>query len=60
MSSLYNISEDIYRIFDAIEAAEGEVTDEQYSELQIKQEELKEKLDSYVKAVKEFQANADF
>lgn len=60
MSTLYNISEDIYRIFDAIEAAEGEVTDEQYSELQIKREELKEKLDSYVKAVKEFQANADF
>lgn len=60
MSTLYNISEDIYRIFDTIEAAEGEVTDEQYSELQIKQEELKEKLDSYVKAVKEFQANADF
>ena len=60
MSSLYYISQDIYRIFDAIEAAEGEITDEQYSELQIKQEELKEKLDTYVKAVKEFQANADF
>lgn len=60
MSSLYNISEDIYRIFNAIETAEGEVTDEQYFELQIKKEELKEKLDSYVKAVKEFQANADF
>ena len=60
MSSLYYISQDIYRIFDAIEAAEGEITDDQYSELQIKQEELKEKLDAYVKAVKEFQANADF
>ena len=60
MSSLYYISQDIYRIFDAIESAEGEITDDQYSKLQIKQEELKEKLDAYVKAVKEFQANADF
>ena len=60
MSSLYNISQDILRIFDAIETAEGEITEEQYDELCIKQDELKVKLDAYVKAVKEFQSNADF
>ena len=60
MSSLYNISQDILRIFDSIESAEGEITDKQYDELCIKQDELKIKLDAYVKAVKEFQANADF
>jgi hypothetical protein len=60
MNSLYNISQDILRIFDAIETAEGEITEEQYDELCIKQDELKVKLDAYVKAVKEFQSNADF
>ena len=60
MSNLYDISHDILRIFDSVESAEGEITDEQYAELCIKQDELKQKLDAYVKAVKEFQANADF
>ncbi len=60
MASLYNISNDIYRIFNSVELNDGEITDEQYDELCIKQEELKEKLDAYVKAVKEFQATADF
>lgn len=55
MSSLYNISNDILRIFNEVEQAEGEITDEQYNELCIKQEELKEKLDSYVKAIKVWQ-----
>lgn len=60
MGNLYDISYDILRIFDAVESAEGEITDKQYAELCIKQDELKQKLDAYVKAVKEFQANADF
>ena len=30
MSSLYNISNDILRIFNEVEQAEGEITDEQY------------------------------
>ena len=57
MSSLYNISNDILRIFNEVEQAEGEITNEQYDELCIKQEELKEKLDSYVKAIKVWQVD---
>lgn len=60
MASLYNISNDILNVFADIEVNEGEVTEEQISALAIKQEELRDKLDSYVKAVKEFQSNADF
>ena len=40
MASLYEISNDILRIFNDVEVAEGEITDEQYDALQIKQEEL--------------------
>ena len=57
MSNLYNISNNILRIFNEVEQAEGEITDEQYNELCIKQEELKEKLDSYVKAIKVWQVD---
>lgn len=57
MSSLYNISNDILCIFNEIEQAEGEITDEQYNKLCIKQEELKEKLDNYVKAIKVWQVD---
>lgn len=57
MASLYEISNDILRIFNEVEQAEGEITDEQYNELSIKQEELKEKLDSYVKAIKVWQVD---
>jgi len=57
MSSLYRISEDILNIFDTIEQNEGEITDEQYNTLCIKQEELKEKLDAYVKAIKSWEVD---
>lgn len=57
MANLYEISNDILCIFDKVEQAEGEITDEQYDELCIKQEELKEKLDSYVKAIKVWQVD---
>lgn len=57
MSSLYNIQEDILRIFNDIENSEGEVTDEQYDALCIKQEELKDKLESYVKAIKSWEVD---
>lgn len=60
MASLYNISSDILRIFENVENNDGEITDEEYDSLIIKQEELKTKLDSYVKAVKEFNASAAF
>lgn len=57
MSSLYNISEDILRIFDDVEQNDGEITDEQYDALVIKQEELKTKLDAYVKAIKSWEVD---
>lgn len=59
MASLYNISEDILRIFADVEANDGEITDEQYEQLTIHQEELKTKLDGYVKAIKEFENDAN-
>lgn len=57
MASLYEISNDILRIFNNVEVAEGEITDEQYDALQIKQEELKEKLTNYVKAIKSWEVD---
>lgn len=57
MSSLYQISEDILRIFNEVELNEGEITDEQYDALTIKQEELNTKLDAYVKAIKSWEAD---
>ena len=57
MSSLYQISEDILRIFNDVEAAGGEITDELYEALTIKQEELKTKLDAYVKAIKSWEVD---
>ena len=55
MASLYQIQEDILRIFNETESCEGEITDEQYNALCIKQEELKTKLDDYVKAIKSWE-----
>ena len=57
MASLYQIQEDILRIFDTVESCEGEITDEQYDALCIKQEELKTKLDAYVKAIKSWEVD---
>lgn len=57
MASLYEISNDILRIFNDVEVAEGEITDDQYDALQIKQEELKEKLTNYVKAIKSWEVD---
>lgn len=57
MASLYEISNDILCIFNEVELNEGEITDEQYDVLQIKQEELKEKLTNYVKAIKSWEVD---
>lgn len=57
MSSLYDISNNILSIFNEIELADGGVTDEQYDALVIKQEELKTKLDAYVKAIKSWEVD---
>lgn len=57
MANLYQISNDIFRIFADIENNQDEVNDEQYEALCIKEEELKSKLDSYVKAIKSFEVD---
>lgn len=57
MASLYQIQEDILRIFNEVENSKGEITDEQYNALCIKQEELKTKLDAYVKAIKSWEVD---
>ncbi len=57
MASLYNISNDILRVFNDIEVNDGEITDEQYNDLCIKQEELREKLESYVHAIKSWEVD---
>lgn len=57
MASLYQIQKDILRVFDEVESCEGEITDEQYDALCIKQEELKTKLDAYVKAIKSWEVD---
>lgn len=52
MNNLYQISEDLLNIFANIEENEGEVTEEELLALEIKQEELNEKLASYKKAIR--------
>lgn len=59
MNSLYNISQDILNIFAVIEENEGEVTEEQLEALEIKQEELQEKLASYKKAIRVWNSDID-
>lgn len=59
MNSLYNISQDILNIFAVIEENEGEVTEEQLDALEIKQEELQEKLASYKKAISVWNSDID-
>ena len=54
MSSLYKISEKLQEIFEELEEQGGEFTEEQLKELEITEEELKEKVDNYVKVIKEF------
>lgn len=60
MGSLYNIQEDILRIFNEVENNDGEITEELYNDLCIKQEELANKLDNYIKAIKEWQKDAEY
>lgn len=57
MSSLYSIQSELVDIFNQIEEAGGEITDEQIDFLEIKQEELKNKLNSYYKAIQSWTAD---
>lgn len=60
MASLYQISDDILKIFDEVEENDGEITEEQINALQISREELLKKLDGYYKAVKSFETDEAF
>lgn len=57
MASLYNIENDLLDLFAEIEANDGEVTDEQLEALNIKEEELQNKLDNYYKAIQNWKAD---
>lgn len=59
MNSLYQISEELLSIFNNIEANEGEVSEEELLALEIKQEELNEKLASYKKAIRCWESDID-
>lgn len=53
MSSIFNIQQDLFDIFDQIEANEGELTPELEESLSIKKEEFNSKIESYVNGVKQ-------
>lgn len=57
--SLYTIETELNEIFAQIEEAEGEITPEQEKLLEIKEEELKNKLSSYRKAITIWQNDAE-
>ena len=55
--SLYSIQQDILDLFHHVEENGGEITDAQLEFLEIKQEELNKKLDSYNKAIANWKAD---
>ena len=60
MASLYNISMELENLFAQIEEQEGEVTEEQLKELEITENNLLEKVDNYVKVIKEYKNSSEF
>lgn len=59
MASLYQISDEILSIFNTIEQNDGEITEEQEKFLTIKEEELSDKLNDYVKALQVWKSDID-
>ena len=59
MNNLYTISEELLSIFNEIENNDGEVTEEQLEALEITQEQLQEKLTSYKRAIRCWEADID-
>ena len=57
MQSLYEISNELLSIFNEIENNDGEVNEEQLAALEITQEQLNEKLTSYKKAIRVWEAD---
>ena len=60
MASLYNISMELENLFAQIEEQEGEVTEEQLKKLEITENNLLEKVDNYVKVIKEYKNSSEF
>jgi hypothetical protein len=59
MSSIYHISEEFAKIYDEIEANEGEITEEIEEALKITQESLKSKVRDYVSVIKSINDDID-
>ena len=59
MASLYNIEKDLLDLFAEIEENGGEITDEQIELLNIKEDELKNKLENYHKAILSWKSDID-
>lgn len=57
--NLYNIEQELEELFTTLEENEGEITEDQYNQLCIKQEELKSKLESYYHAVRAWESDAE-
>lgn len=57
MANLYSIQKDLLDLFGEIEINGGEITDEQLEALNIKEEELQNKLDNYYKAIQSWKAD---
>ena len=55
MSSIFNIQQDLYAIFDSIEENEGEITPELEEVLTIKREEFSTKIQGYVAYIKQLE-----
>ena len=59
MSSLYNISESLKTVFNELEENGGELTPELEEALSINEQNLYDKLEDYVKVVKQFEADIE-
>ena len=59
MASMYEISSELQSLFGEIENNDGEVTEDILNNLEIKQEELRNKLDAYRKAISVWKADEE-
>lgn len=59
MASLYTIEQELLALFQVIEDNDGEITDEQFDLLKIKQDELAKKLTNYHQALQSWKADVD-
>lgn len=59
MSTLYDIEQNLIDLFQTVEDNDGEITEEQLKELEINENNLKEKLDSYRKVINEWDSDIE-